>query len=117
VILQTPSRFLPEVDELANAATRRARALAEGHAFTLTSMFVLVAALFGVTGAFMTSSLLSSLLFGIQPGEPSVYFGTVAVLGRHRVALDRRSDAPGDAYRPGGDAAMAIVHCARERRY
>lgn len=54
--------------------------MAEGHAFTLTSMFVLVAALFGVTGAFMTSSLLSSLLFGIQPGEPSVYFGTVAVL-------------------------------------
>ncbi len=41
---------------------------------------VTVAALLGVTAAFMTSSLLASLVFGIQPAEPWVYAGTVAVL-------------------------------------
>ena len=45
-----------------------------------TITLVVVAALLGVTAAFMTSSLLSSFLFGIQPAEPWVYSGTVAVL-------------------------------------
>ena len=45
-----------------------------------TITLVIVAALLGVTAAFMTSSLLSSFLFGIQPAEPWVYSGTVAVL-------------------------------------
>jgi predicted permease len=45
-----------------------------------TLALVTVAALLGVTAAFMTSSLLSSFLFGIQPAEPWVYSVTVAVL-------------------------------------
>jgi predicted permease len=45
-----------------------------------TLTLVIVATLLGVTAAFMTSSLLSSFLFGIQPAEPWVYSGTVAVL-------------------------------------
>jgi predicted lysophospholipase L1 biosynthesis ABC-type transport system permease subunit len=45
-----------------------------------TLTLVIVAALIGATVAFMTSSLLSSFLFGIQPAEPWVYSATVAVL-------------------------------------
>jgi predicted permease len=45
-----------------------------------TLTLVIVATLLGVTAAFMTSSLVSSLLFGIQPAEPWVYSGTVGVL-------------------------------------
>jgi ABC-type antimicrobial peptide transport system permease subunit len=41
---------------------------------------VTVATLLGVTAAFLTSSLLASLVFGIQPAEPWVYAGTVALL-------------------------------------
>ena len=45
-----------------------------------TLTLVIVATLLGVVAAFMTSSLLSSLLFGIQPAEPWVYSATAAVL-------------------------------------
>jgi predicted permease len=45
-----------------------------------TLTLVIVATLLGVTAAFMTSSLLSSLLFGIQPAEPWVYSATAGVL-------------------------------------
>jgi predicted permease len=45
-----------------------------------TLTLLIVATMLGVTAAFMTSSLLSSFLFGIQPAEPWVYIGTVAVL-------------------------------------
>jgi predicted permease len=45
-----------------------------------TLTLVIVATLLGVTAAFTTSSLLSSLLFGIQPVEPWVYAGTVGLL-------------------------------------
>jgi predicted permease len=45
-----------------------------------TLTLVIVATLLGVTAAFMTSSLLSSLLFGIEPAEPWVYAGTVGIL-------------------------------------
>jgi predicted permease len=41
---------------------------------------VTAATLLGVTAAFLTSSLLASLVFGIQPAEPWVYAGTVALL-------------------------------------
>ena len=45
-----------------------------------TLTLVIVATLLGVMAAFMTSSLLSSFLFGIQPAEPWVYSGTASVL-------------------------------------
>ena len=45
-----------------------------------TLTLVIVAVLLGVTAAFMTSSLLSSFLFGIQPAEPWVYSMTMALL-------------------------------------
>jgi ABC-type antimicrobial peptide transport system permease subunit len=45
-----------------------------------TVTLVIVATLLGALAAFMTSSLLSSLLFGIQPAEPWVYSGTAGVL-------------------------------------
>jgi predicted permease len=38
------------------------------------------AAVFGVTVAFLTSTLLSSLLFGVQPAEPWIYSATVVLL-------------------------------------
>jgi putative ABC transport system permease protein len=41
---------------------------------------LVVAILLGVTAAFVTSSVLSSLLFGVRPTEPWVYSATVAVL-------------------------------------
>jgi putative ABC transport system permease protein len=41
---------------------------------------VIIAALLGVMAAFMTSSLLASLMFGIQPAEPWVYSVTIALL-------------------------------------
>ena len=41
---------------------------------------VTVATLIGVTAAFMASSLLASLVFGIQSAEPWVYAQTAAVL-------------------------------------
>jgi len=45
-----------------------------------TLSLIIVAVVLGVTGAFMTSSLLSSFLFGIQPAEPWVYSATMALL-------------------------------------
>ena len=50
--------------------------------FVLRGMLALVAiaVLLGVTTAFMTSSLLASLLFGIEPAEPWVYAVTTALL-------------------------------------
>ena len=45
-----------------------------------TLTLVIVAVVLGVTAAFMTSSLLSSFLFGIQPAEPWVYSATMALL-------------------------------------
>jgi ABC-type antimicrobial peptide transport system permease subunit len=45
-----------------------------------TLTLVIAAVLLGVTAAFMTSSLLASFMFGIQPAEPWVYSATVAVL-------------------------------------
>ena len=41
---------------------------------------VIIAVLLGVTAAFMTSSLLASFMYGIQPAEPWVYSVTAAVL-------------------------------------
>ncbi len=45
-----------------------------------TLLLIIVAAVIGVTGAFLTSSLVSSFLFGIQPAEPWVYSSTMAVM-------------------------------------
>ena len=45
-----------------------------------TLTLVIIAVVLGVTGAFMTSSLLSTFLFGIQPAEPWVYSATMALL-------------------------------------
>ncbi len=45
-----------------------------------TLTLVIVAALLGVAAAFMTSSLLASFLYGIQPAEPWVYSATTALL-------------------------------------
>jgi predicted lysophospholipase L1 biosynthesis ABC-type transport system permease subunit len=45
-----------------------------------TLTLVIIAVLLGVTAAFMTSSLLSSFLFGIEPAEPWVYSVTMALL-------------------------------------
>ena len=41
---------------------------------------MIIAALLGVMAAFMTSSLLASLMFGIQPAAPWVYSVTIALL-------------------------------------
>jgi predicted permease len=41
---------------------------------------IIVAVALGMTAAFMTSSLLASFLFGIQPAEPWVYSATMALL-------------------------------------
>ena len=41
---------------------------------------IVFAVLLGVAAAFMTSSLLSSFLFGIEPAEPWVYSATMALL-------------------------------------
>jgi predicted permease len=45
-----------------------------------TLTLVIIAVLLGVTAAFVTSSLLASFMFGIQPAEPWVYSATVALL-------------------------------------
>jgi predicted permease len=45
-----------------------------------TLTLVIIAALLGVMAAFMTSSLLASLMFGIQPAAPWVYSVTIALL-------------------------------------
>jgi ABC-type antimicrobial peptide transport system permease subunit len=45
-----------------------------------TLTLVLVAVLLGVAAAFMTSSLLASFMYGIQPAEPWVYSVTMALL-------------------------------------
>jgi predicted permease len=45
-----------------------------------TLTLVIVAVLLGVTTAFMTSSLLSSFMFGVHPAEPWVYSVTVALV-------------------------------------
>jgi uncharacterized membrane protein YqjE len=45
-----------------------------------TLTLVIAAVLLGVTAAFMTSSLLASFMFGVQPAEPWVYSATAAVL-------------------------------------
>ena len=45
-----------------------------------TLTLIIVAAVLGVTGAFLTSSLVSSFLFGIQPAEPWVYSATIVVM-------------------------------------
>ena len=45
-----------------------------------TLTLVIIAALLGVAAAFMTSSLLASFMYGIQPAEPWVYSVTVALL-------------------------------------
>ena len=45
-----------------------------------TLTLIIIAVVLGVTGAFMTSSLLSTFLFGIQPAEPWVYSATMALL-------------------------------------
>ena len=45
-----------------------------------TLTLILVAVALGVTGALMTSSLLSSFLFGIEPTQPWVYSATVMLL-------------------------------------
>jgi predicted permease len=45
-----------------------------------TLTLLVIAVLLGVTAAFMTSSLLASFMFGIQPAEPWVYSATVALL-------------------------------------
>ena len=55
-----------------------------------TLTLIVIAVVLGVTAAFMTSSLLSSFLFGIQPAEPWVYSATMALLIAHRVAGDHR---------------------------
>lgn len=44
-----------------------------------TLMLVIIAVALGVTAAFMTSSLLSSFLFGIQPATPWVYSATMVL--------------------------------------
>jgi predicted permease len=45
-----------------------------------TFTLVVIAVLLGVTAAFMTSSLVASFMFGIQPAEPWVYSVTIALL-------------------------------------
>jgi ABC-type antimicrobial peptide transport system permease subunit len=45
-----------------------------------TLTLVIVAVALGVTAAFMTSSFLSTFLFGIQPADPWVYSATMALL-------------------------------------
>ena len=45
-----------------------------------TLALVLLAVVLGVAAAFMTSSVLASLLFGIQPVAPWVYAVTMALL-------------------------------------
>jgi ABC-type antimicrobial peptide transport system permease subunit len=45
-----------------------------------TLTLIVVAAVIGVTAAFMTSSLLSSFLFGVEPAEPWIYSATIALL-------------------------------------
>ena len=45
-----------------------------------TLTLVIIAVLLGVTAAFMTSSLLASFKYGIQPAEPWVYSVTMALL-------------------------------------
>ena len=45
-----------------------------------TLTLVVIAVLLGVTAAFMTSSLLASFMYGIQPAEPWVYALTMALL-------------------------------------
>jgi predicted permease len=45
-----------------------------------TLTLVIIAVLLGVTAAFMTSSLLASFMYGIQPAEPWVYSVTMALL-------------------------------------
>ena len=64
--------------------------------------------LLGVTAAFMTSSLLSSFLFGIQPAEPWVYSATMALLVAIGLLVDGRTDPPRDAHRSGRDTPVAV---------
>ena len=45
-----------------------------------TLTLVIIAVLLGVTAAFMTSSLLASFMYGIQPAEPWVYSVTMVLL-------------------------------------
>ena len=45
-----------------------------------TLALVILAVVLGVIAAFLTSSFLSSFLFGIQPAEPWVYSATMALL-------------------------------------
>jgi predicted permease len=45
-----------------------------------TLTLIVGAAALGVTGAFLTSSLVSSFLFGVQPAEPWVYSATMAIM-------------------------------------
>jgi putative ABC transport system permease protein len=45
-----------------------------------TLAIVIVATLLGMTAAFTMSSVLASLLFGIQPADPWVYATTVGIL-------------------------------------
>ena len=73
-----------------------------------TLTLVIVAVVLGVTAAFMTSSLLSSFLFGIQPAEPWVYSATMALLVGDRAAGCGRTDAPRDAHRSGRHTPVAI---------
>ena len=45
-----------------------------------TLTLVIIAVLLGVTAAFMTSSLLASFMYGVQPADPWVYSVTMALL-------------------------------------
>jgi len=45
-----------------------------------TMTLIITGVALGLTGAFMTSSLLSSFLFGVQPAEPWVYSATMVLL-------------------------------------
>ena len=80
-----------------------------------TISLIVFAIVIGVTGSFLSSSLLSSFLFGIQPVDPWVYAATTALLVAIGLLARRRTCNPRAAHRPRRHAALALTSPTHSR--
>ena len=79
-----------------------------------TISLIVFAIVIGVTGSFLSSSLLSSFLFGIEPVDPWVYAATTALLVAIGLLAAAATCNPRSAHRPRRHAALALTSFRRK---